>query len=159
MHWKVAIEMGRTCSSVQLYDLHRLSRYALLKKGKFSVEEVGRMKQTVLQGRYMTIGPITLLYFLELVSWQITNINVKRSPNHHHSQRLRGWWPLARYPVHYCLMVLGSSAVDDGVLISTLLWYWYFYHSRAVQLSITLRYLPLLVQIPQCWRPRTLLQK
>ena len=87
----VAIEMGRTCSSVQLYDLHRLSRYALLKKGKFSVEEVGRMKQTVLQGRYMTIVPITLLYFLELVSWQITNINVKRSPNHHHSQRLRGW--------------------------------------------------------------------
>ena len=114
--------MGRTCSSVHLmiYDLRRLSRYALLKKGKFSVEEVGRMNQTVLQGRYMTRGPITLLYFLELVSWQITNINVKRSPNHHHSQRLRGWWPLARYPVHYCLMVLGSSAVDDGVLISTL---------------------------------------
>ena len=89
----VAIEMGRTCSSVHLriYDLHRLSRYALLKKGKFSVEEVWRMKQIVLQGRYMTRGPITLLYFLELVSWQITNINVKRSPNHHHSQRLRGW--------------------------------------------------------------------
>ena len=42
--------MGKTCSSVHLriYDLHRLSRYALLKKGKFSVEEVGRMKQ-----RYM----------------------------------------------------------------------------------------------------------